>query len=1149
MKKTKFLAAILAFAILVCCFSLPVGAASDSLDNYTSSASSNTEGAIARVESMTSVFKNDDYELFFDEVSGEIAIKNLTTGEYTFSNPYDVDHPQNELVSANDKKNAALLAQVMIKYTDTISGTSFYIGSYDSAAMLGDQIEMKRIDGGIRVEYALGSVESKRLVPYWISAERFDEKIFKTLEFVANDSGSKMTAYERTLVSQLKTIYYDKIDLSSETSESQKQTLIKRYPVLEKNPNLVFYALPTNASALTLKKVEDLIKTYCPDYTFDELETDHEITGYEGNQVEPPLFRLAIEYKFNENGFEASIPAKSIRYNETNYSLDEIVILPYFGCSTVKECTNEAATQTKQTTDGYLFLPDGSGTLLEYFNKDGSVKTGTQSISVYGIDYAYENLTNANSTANAQVCRIPVFGLTDYYTITNEVARSGRANYVYSNDYRTGFVAVITAGESLAKITAALGTMHWTNFATSGCDYNTVYAAFSMQQTDKVSLGSALGGGSEMSQSVDTRYIGNYTIQYMLLSDNEGFNAPTYSGMAEAYRNYLISSGAISKFTADEVKDQLPLYIQTLGCMRVKDTFLTFPVTVTRALTSFTDIEKMTDDLADVGITNIKYILTGYANGTASSSKYPSYVKFNSKVGGNKGFEALVDYALDKDIEVIPNFDFANITHTAWNFSFKKHAALMMSGRYATKRHYDAVFQTISRRGRTNLISTNSYDIVYDKFSKAFDKFFADFDGYSGSLAALTLGTDLNSDFNTDNPITREDSKNNTVDLIKDFYNKYNSFVVEGGNAYTIPYVTDILSIPLDNSNYAISSASVPFMGMVLHGCMNYTGDPMNMSGDIKYTVLKSIENGASPYFFLVYDHAADLKGSKQLSSYYSVNFKTWLSTTDGTSISDTYNKINNAIGGLQNATIVKHGLYTAFALDADEAAVLFSELKSAENALKEARALYEEKVLATDEAASKSQALASFITAEREALAAYLASEVKYERVAALLERNNVGGVVSVTYKSETGVEKTFYINYNNYEVVFEANGVMYTIGAMDFVEESALVGETPNVKSSVSVEAYVATGSSIAANFTSANDALKDAIASGSQFATDRALTKVKSVLADAAITAAGEVAKIENASGGFIYINYTSGNVIVKISDTQYELISAQSYLIVE
>ena len=228
---------------------------------------------------------------------------------------------------------------------------------------------------------------------------------------------------------------------------------------------------------------------------------------------------------------------------------------------------------------------------------------------------------------------------------------------------------------------------------------------------------------------------------------------------------------------------------------------------------------------------------------------------------------------------------------------------------------------------------------------------------------------------------------------------------------------------------------------------------------------------------------------------------------------------------------------------------MLFAELTAAENALEDARKVYESKVIATDEAASKSQGLASFITEEREALAAYLAAEVKLDRVKGLHERNNVGGVVSVTYKSETGAEKTFYINYNNYDVVFEANGKMYTIGAMDFVEESALVGETPNVKSSTSVDAYIASGASIVANFTSANDALNDAIASGSQFATDRALTKVKSILVDATITAAGEVAKVENASGGFIYINYTSGNVIVKISDTRYELISAQSYLIVE
>ena len=1147
MKKTKFLAAILAVTLLVGCFSLPVSAASDSIDNYTASATINPQGAIDKIATMEAVFQNDDYVLYFDAVSGEIAVENLKTGAYTFSNPYDVPHPA-DLLTAVNTKNAALLSQIMVKYTDTLSGTSSYMGSFDSAALLGGQIEMKRIDGGIRVEYALGSVESKRLVPFWIEVERFDDKIFNNLKAIADNDKSAMTEYERFIVNQLKDVYYEKIDLAA-ASETQQQTLLKRYPILQTQPELVFYSLKDN-SALTLKKVEDLIRKYCPEYTFDELEADHETTGYEGNQTEPPLFRLAVEYTFNKDGFSATVPAKSIRYNETNYSLDEIVILPYFGCSTVKEIANSASTETKQTTDGYLFLPDGSGTLLEYYNRDGSVKTGTQSISVYGIDYAYENLTSANTTANAQICRIPVFGLTDYYTITRDVARSGRANFTYSNEYRRGYVAVITEGESLAKITAALGTMHWTNLATSGSDYNTVYAAFSMQQTDKVSLGSALGGGTEMSQSIDTRYIGDYTIQYMLLSEAEGFKAPTYSGMAEAYRDYLINSGAIAKFTADEVKDQLPLYIQTLGCLRTQDTFLTFPVTVTRALTSFDNIETMTETLAGAGITNLKFIMSGAANGTASSSKYPTYVKFNPKVGGNGGFKDLVEYALDKDIEVIPNFDFANITHTRVGFSFKKHAALMMSGRFATKRTYDAVYQTISKRGFTNLISTNAYDTVYDKFTKAFDKLFKNFDGYNGSLAALTLGTDLNSDFNEDDPVTREDSKNNTVEFISKLYNKYQSVVVEGGNAYTIPYVTDILSIPLDNSNYAISSASIPFMGMVLHGCMSYTGDPMNMSGDIKYAVLKSIENGASPYFFLVYDNAADLKSSKNLSSYYSVDFTTWFETTDGTSIADTYNHINNAIGGLQNATITGHAFHTAFNLDTDEAAVLFAERKHAKVALDAALKAYEAAVIATDDAASKSLNLASYITAERDAKTAYTAAVEKYNRVEALLERNNVGGVVSVTYTSETGATKTFYINYNNYKVVFETeNGNTYSIGAMEYVDATAVSGEPNNTAAGVSVDAYVATGAAIVANFTSANETLVSAVEAGNEYYIGRAVNAINTLLGDATKTAAGDVAKVANAKGGYTYINYTSGNVIVQISDTRFELIPAQSYLIVE
>ena len=1150
MKLNKILAAILALTILVGCFALPVGAASAEEVVY-----ANNPKAEEKIATMESVYKNDSYELFYQSYTGEIAIKNIETGEYTFSNPCDIEVIDSTEYKSSDGEHgkiAALLSQIIVKYTDKNTSTPKYLGSFDSAAVLGNQIEMMRIDDGIRVEYALGSVESKRLVPMWIEKSRFDEKIYDVIKKAAGGDDKAVGSYG-VKVEQLKDVYYREINYAA-ASEADKQTYLKQYPILQTNPNLVFYVLADTA-ALSLAKVEELVKTYCPEYTFDELEADHTTTGYDGDSVEPPLFRLAVEYTFNKDGFSATVPAKSIRYNETNYSLDEIVILPYFGCTTTAEITNADATQTKKTTDGYLFLPDGSGTLLEYYNKDGSVKTGVQNIYVYGTDYAYENLDQANKTANSKVCRVPVFGLTEYYDITTETARSGLDDYISSTSHRQGFVAVITAGESLAKITASLGQLLWNGLSASMSNYNAVYAAFSMQQTDTVSLGSALGGGTSMSQSVDTRYIGDYSIQYMLLTDNEKFGEPTYSGMAAAYRNYLIGEKAISEL-GTSADSTLPLYIQTLGSMKVSDEFLTFPVTVTRALTSFEDVKSMTETLADAEypITNVKYILSGYVNGTASSSKYPTSISFNPKVGGKKGFIDLVDYAIENNIEVMPNFDFANVTRTNWGFSLKKHAALMMSDRYATKRSYDAVYQSISRRGFANIVSTTAYDYIFTKFSKSYDKFFESFEsvGYSGSLAALTLGTDLNSDFNRENPITREESKQNTVKLLYSLSKHYDTLVVDGGNAYTIPYADAILSVPLDNSNYAISSAAIPFIGMVLHGYKEYAGDPLNMSGDVQYAVLKSIENGAAPYYFLVYDNATDLRTSKDLSKYYSADFSSWFAKpTDAsvkdTSIQTTYKTLNDAIGSLQNATISDHEFYTAFKLDTDEAAVLFGELNAAIKNLETAKAGYEK--AAKETGANKSSgSLSTYIQAERTAKNAYVAAQEKLNNVEALIERNDVGGVVSVTYKSDSAT-KTFYINYNNFDVVFDVNGKVYKIGAMSFVTEEDIATDSVEIKNTNSKDAtnaYLATTAKVISDFTSANETLANA---KTEYEKKRALSVMNAVIEDIAKTASSEVVTVDYSGDSVIYINYTQSNVIVKISDTRFELIPAQSYLIIE
>jgi len=568
----------------------------------------------------------------------------------------------------------------------------------------------------------------------------------------------------------------------------------------------------------------------------------------------------------------------------------------------------------------------------------------------------------------------------------------------------------------------------------------------------------------------------------------------------------------------------------------------------------------MTETLAgaEYPITNVKYILSGYVNGTASSSKYPTSVSFNSKVGGKKGFIDLVDYARENNIEVMPNFDFANVRRTNWGFSLKKHAALMMSDRYATKRTYDAVYQSISRRGFANIVSTTAYDYIYKKFSKSYDKFFESFEsvGYSGSLAALTLGTDLNSDFNRDNPITREDSKQNTVGFLSALSGHYDSLVVEGGNAYTIPYANAILSVPLDNSNYAISSAAIPFIGMVLHGHKNYAGDPLNMSGDVQYAILKSIENGAAPYYFLVYDHATDLRTSKDLSKYYSADFSSWFAKpTDAsvkdTSIQTTYKTLNEAIGSLQNATISGHDFYQALKLDTDEAMVLFGEYINAAKTLETARNEYEAAAAETEKNKSTG-GLAGYISAERAKKAAYIAAQERFENVKALVERNDVGGVVSVTY-TQGSTNKTFYINYNNFDVVFTvtdgADSKAYKIAPMSFVTEETVKADSVKIEHEISKDAenaYIAATAKTVADFTTANE---DLINAKKESEKDRALKAINALLEDATKAKAGEVVTVDYANGSKIYINYTSGNIIIKISAEKYELIPAQSYLIIE
>ena len=1135
MKMKRIAALFLAALMLIPVFCVSAHAADEvAIDSYTSTSYTDQK---KKVDTMEMMYRSDEYgyEMYFDRKSGEFALKNLKTGEYVFSNPYDVAVN----TKTNDAHRQALLSQIILSYTDVETQKTSIFNSFKDAALNGDQITFKTLTNGVRVEYALGTVESKRLVPYYIEKSRFEEKIYNVLEAQRpNMTKDELNTFNSFFINGERdgaaNIYklIDQTAPKNATLVSMWRDLDTGYKCLAANNEMVIYVL-NQASERVKKNVEALIRKYCPEYTYDELEYDHELTMYEGQEKEPALFRLAVEYTIDEYGLSASIPSKSIRYNETNYTLETIALLPYFGCASTKSTGNITR------TGGYLFIPDGSGTLIEYYNDDGTVKTnGSQGGKVYGPDYVSGDLASADVNENIAKYRFPVFGLTQYYNETVTTDRSGRSSKVDIVAHKTGWLGVITEGESFASITAYIGNVYGASGGGS-CEYNMIAANFTVKQVDATasaaaSSGSTTGGGSSaLSGTVDTKYLGNYTIRYLLLTDPVAaeknnitdYYYPSYVGMAAAYRNYLIKTGGMEKLEGLEDDASMPLYINTFGYTTAYEKFLSFPVSKKKALTSYEDIQKMCDILGESNINDVRILMTETGNVITK-------VKWPSVLGGKKGFEKLLKYAEENGTTIYPDYDFASVSYLDANagFSFKKYAAKSMIGKYKMVRGYDYVWQMVLAGGERNVVSTGSFEAIYDKFAKKYLKYNV------GAIGVSSLGSMLSSDFDEDDPITREDSKYYTKEFLERLKADNGKVLVSGGNAFTIPYVTDIVDFSLDNSGFSVSTASVPFTGMVLHGYVSYAGTPMNLEGDVQYRLLKSLENGAALYFTLSYQNTDLLKDS-MLSEYYAVSFDLWLPQ-----VISFYKTLNDAIGSLQNATITTHDFEKALSLDESSASVLFGTYNRLTAECKQARAEYEAAVAEVDRLVADQKDPTAATAVEVAKLAAYNTAKAALDLCETVMNRNYVKNVVSVTYEADNGKSKTFFINYNSYDVIVEGEKGVFTIPAKSFVEKSDIKETELPISSVEAVTAYKPTTMGLE-TFETAYESYKNAVASGNEMQIARAKETLENTINS--IPKQNNVLKVVGSDGKVMYINTTADRVIVETGALEYVVIAKQSF----
>jgi len=170
-------------------------------------------------------------------------------------------------------------------------------------------------------------------------------------------------------------------------------------------------------------------------------------------------------------------------------------------------------------------------------------------------------------------------------------------------------------------------------------------------------------------------------------------------------------------------------------------------------------------------------------------------------------------------------------------------------------------------------------------------------------ISLRDLGEVLTSDKKRTNFINREEAKQVVEAQFETLKKTGKQMMVNGGNFYSLPYVSDVLNASLRSNGFFLMDEEIPLYQMIFHGCIDYCGSSINLmdTSDKSDVILKLIEYGAAPHFTFTYQSSSELKYTG-LNSKYSTTYKNW--KEDAITL---YTEVNSVLKNVTGATMKKH--------------------------------------------------------------------------------------------------------------------------------------------------------------------------------------------------------------------------------------------------
>lgn len=567
---------------------------------------------------------------------------------------------------------------------------------------------------------------------------------------------------------------------------------------------------------------------------------------------------VPVEYKIEEDRFSISVNPKQIADDGVN-KVTGVSIAPFL-CG-VKN----------NTEDSYLFIPDGSGALLNVRDIDLVGKSG--SMEVFGDDLT---ITKFNYTNKTQQCHLPVFGV------------------------KTGDDALVGIIESGAEAAAICWNVGSTNTISSGA-----YSKFYIRGYTNVEA--PRGFAQALSE---IKYYADHVIQttvktvYYSLSGEDA----SVSGMADLYRSYLIENQGL----AENKSSEKTAAFKYVGAVEQPSFFLGIPTTKLYSLTTTENAEEMTGNISELIGNNFSVNLMGYGTSGADIGELGGGFTVAGSLGGNKGLKSLGTLFNETGVDWYMDFDLISYEESG-NGVKVSDSAVFPNKNNAFFTDYDVVTRNANDK-RYYILGRDMLNSVASNLLKKAEKM------QLKGISLSSLSNNKYSDYSSteyESALNMSKSVNKVFDKVKK--GGYNLQAV-AANSYAAITADSIIDAPLYSSSYDISFADVPFYEMVFKGYVPMSSVSVNLCSDESDALLRCVESGISPTYTLAYNYDNELITSDHsfiFATSYSKNIngisekinsvKSYLSSIDKAKVSG-YKMLSNDV----RITYFDNGVYAA---------------------------------------------------------------------------------------------------------------------------------------------------------------------------------------------------------------------------------------------